>query len=91
LKEAGIDILAVVLGDSADRIRAFLADHPAPDLSVLLGDRATGESWHVQGPPVTFAVDADGIIRLGAMGERDWRAPVIEGKLRSLRRGPGAG
>jgi thiol-disulfide isomerase/thioredoxin len=64
LKEAGIDILAVELGDSADRIRAFLADHPAPDLSVLLGDRATGESWHVRGLPVTFAVDADCIIRL---------------------------
>jgi thiol-disulfide isomerase/thioredoxin len=91
LKDAQIEILSVDLGDSTDRIRRFLADHPAPDLKVLLGDRTTGEAWHVQGLPVTFAVDADGIIRLGAIGERDWRAPVIERQLRTLHRGADAG
>ena len=46
--------------------------------TILLGDRATGEAWHVQGLPVAYAVDADGILRLGAIGERDWDAPAIE-------------
>jgi len=85
LKNAQIEILAVDLGDSADRVRAFLADHPTPELPVLLGSRATGAAWHIQGLPVTFVVDADGIIRLGAIGERDWRAPAIERQLRALR------
>ncbi len=89
LQDARIEVLAVNLGDSADRIRAFLTDHPAPDLPILLGDRTTGEAWHVQGLPITFGIDAEGIIRLGAMGEHDWRAPVIERQLRALRRGAG--
>jgi len=78
LNKQRIEVLAVDLGDSPDRIRAFLAAHAAPDLPILLGDRATGENWRVVGLPVTFAVDADGIIRLGAIGERDWRSPMIE-------------
>jgi thiol-disulfide isomerase/thioredoxin len=86
LTDVPIEILAVDLGDSAARIRAFLADHPAPDLPILLGDRGTGEAWHVQGLPVTFVIDAEGIIRLGAIGERDWRAPIVERQLRMLRR-----
>jgi thiol-disulfide isomerase/thioredoxin len=84
LKDAQIEILAVDLGDSTDRIRGFLVDHPAPGLTILLGERAISAAWHIQGLPVTFAVDADGIIRLGAIGEQDWRAPGIERQLRTL-------
>ena len=90
LANTGIEILAVNLGDSADRIEAFLADHPAPNLPVLLGERATGAAWHVPGLPVAYAVDSGGILRLGAIGEQDWRDPAIEGQLRALTRKVGA-
>lgn len=82
---AGIEVFAVNLGDSAERIKAFLADHPAPGLPVLLdGQRASAAAWHVTSLPVAFAVDPAGILRLGAIGERDWRAPEIERQLRAL-------
>jgi thiol-disulfide isomerase/thioredoxin len=82
---AGIEIFAVNLGDSAERITAFFTDHAAPGLPVLLdGEKSAAVAWHVSDLPVTFAVDPAGILRLGAIGERDWRAPDIERQLRSL-------
>jgi peroxiredoxin len=84
LQQANVQVLAINLGDSVGRIRAFLADHPAPGLPILLGDRSTGEAWHVQGLPVAYVADGAGVLRLGAIGERDWAAPVIERQLRAL-------
>lgn len=81
----GIEVFTVNLGDRAERIAAFLADHPAPGLPVLLdSDKSAGIAWHVRELPVAFAVDRAGILRLGALGERDWRAPEIERQLRTL-------
>jgi len=79
------EVFAVNLGDGRERIASFLADHPAPGLPVLLDDeKSTAAAWHVRGLPVAYVVDPNGILCLGALGERDWRAPVIERQLRSL-------
>jgi peroxiredoxin len=83
--DAGIEVLAVNLGDSADRVAAFLQDYPAPNLPVLLDrQRSAAAPWHVRGLPVAYLVDRAGVLRLGAIGERDWRAALIEGQIRSL-------
>lgn len=85
LAETQVRVLSINLGDSAERITSFLAAHPAPGLPVLLDpDKVTAALWHVRGLPVAYAVDGEGILRLGAIGERDWRAPVIERQLRAL-------
>jgi len=85
LSDTGYEFLAVNLGDSRERIAAFIERHPAPGLPVLLDtEKVTAARWHVRGLPVAYVVDARGILRLGALGERDWRAPVIEGQLRTL-------
>jgi thiol-disulfide isomerase/thioredoxin len=85
LAETPVKVLSINLGDSAERIASFLADHPAPGLPVLLDpDKAMAAPWHVRGLPTAYAVDGKGILRLGAIGERDWRAPVIETQLRAL-------
>lgn len=85
LADAGIAILAVNLGDSRERISSFLVDHPALGLPVLLDhDKSTAAPWHVRALPVAYAVAPDGVLRLGAMGERDWRAPEIERQLRGV-------
>ena len=82
---AGIEVFAVNLGDSAERIAAFFADHPAPGLPVLLdGEKSAAVAWHVSELPVAYVVAPAGILRLGAIGERDWRAPEIERQLRAL-------
>jgi peroxiredoxin len=85
LADTGYEILAVNLGDSAERITAFLAKYPAPDLPILLdAERTTASPWHVGALPVAYALDRRGILRLGAIGERDWRSPDIEKQLRTL-------
>src|SRR5690606_6881411 len=70
--DTGIEVLAVNVRDSRERVADFLARHPAPGLPVLIdGTRATARAWHVQALPVAYAVDRLGILRLGAIGERD--------------------
>jgi thiol-disulfide isomerase/thioredoxin len=85
LADASFAILAVNLGDTTERITAFLANHPAPDLPILLDTEKTSAApWHVAALPVAYVVDPSGILRLGAIGERDWRSPAIERQLRAL-------
>jgi peroxiredoxin len=85
LAGTGFEILAINLGDNAERIATFLARYPAPALPILLDThRATASPWHVAALPVAYALDRSGILRLGAIGERDWHSPHIEKQLRSL-------
>jgi peroxiredoxin len=85
LADTRVEILTINLGDRPDRVASFLRDHPAPGLPVLLdSENAAAASWHVRGLPVAYAIDSGGILRLGALGERDWRANVIEAQLRAL-------
>ena len=82
---AGIAVIAIDAGDSRERVQAFLDSHPAPGLTVL---RDTGKhvatAWHVTGLPCAYGVSPEGQLRLGALGEREWTAPVIEAQLRRL-------
>lgn len=81
----GIAVLAINIGDSVERIRAFLETHPVPGLTVLRdSDKDVATAWHVIGLPSAFGVSPDGELRLGALGARDWTAPAIENQLRSL-------
>jgi peroxiredoxin len=85
IADAGVEVLAINLGDNAERVAAFLHHYPAPNLPVLLDlRRSAAAPWHVRGLPVAYVVDRAGVLRLGAIGERDWRAAVIEEQLRSL-------
>lgn len=85
LAKSKIAIFAVNLGDSAARVTDFLIEHPAPGLSVLLDvDKSASTLWHIIGLPAAYVVAPDGVLRLGAIGERNWRAPAIEQQLRAL-------
>ena len=85
LADSSFEILALNLGDSAERITAFLANYPAPNLPILLdAEKTAAAPWHVAALPVAYAVDQSGILRLGAIGERDWRSPDIARQLRAL-------
>jgi thiol-disulfide isomerase/thioredoxin len=85
LADTGYEILAVNLGDSAERINTFLASYPAAGLPILLdAEKTSAAPWHVSALPVAYAVDRSGILRLGAIGERNWRSPDIARQLRTL-------
>jgi len=85
LADTPYEIFALNLGDSVERINAFLANYPAPNLPILLdADKTSAAPWHIAALPVAYAIDPSGVLRLGAIGERDWRSPEIERQLRSL-------
>ncbi len=85
LADVSFEILAVNLGDTAERITTFLASYPAPGLPILLdADKSAAKPWHIGALPVAYVLDRSGILRLGAIGERDWRSPAIEQQLRAL-------
>jgi thiol-disulfide isomerase/thioredoxin len=85
LADTGYEILAVNLGDSAERINTFLASYPAVGLPILLdAEKKSAAPWHISALPVAYAVDRSGILRLGAIGERNWRSPDIARQLRAL-------
>jgi peroxiredoxin len=80
---ADVTVLTIDVGDSDDRVREFLDMNSVSGLTVLRDiDKSVATAWHVIGLPCAYGVSADGQLRLGALGARDWTAPAIEDQLR---------
>ena len=83
---AGIAVIAINVGDSAERIQRVSRQ--------ASGARTAGAARYRQtvsqrlgtctGLPCAYGVSPEGQLRLGALGEREWTAPVIEAQLRRL-------
>jgi thiol-disulfide isomerase/thioredoxin len=85
----GVAVLAVNLGGDRPRVLEFLDQTPCPGLPILLDETsALAGPYHVSGLPLTYVIDPKGIIRLGALGARDWSAPAITRQLLALRAAP---
>jgi peroxiredoxin len=75
-------VLAVDFGESAERVRGFLAEINV-DLPVLLDlDGAVQELYRVRGYPTTFFIDRSGVIRFFHIGQMS--AADIDSFLRQL-------
>lgn len=69
-EKAGTALLGVAVEDSRRRAREMLAAYGAPWPSADDPDRRISQRWGVGGGfPVTFAVDADGVVRGRHIGE----------------------
>ncbi len=83
LREEGIALLAVNVGEEEDAIFVFTADYPA-DFPLLL-DRS-GEvigQWPVKGLPTSYVIAPDGTLAYRAIGGRVWDDAAL---LRMIRR-----
>jgi DsbE subfamily thiol:disulfide oxidoreductase len=65
----GLVVVGSLYKDDADPARAFVAEQGATWPTVTDPDRALGSAWKVLGPPQTFFVDRDGIIREVQVGQ----------------------
>ncbi len=84
IKNSGINMLAINVGEDEDTIFNFMADYPI-DFKVLLdlsGDIIN--KWPVNGLPTTFVVDKNGYIIYRAIGGRDWSSDKLLNKVRAL-------
>ena len=79
LRERGLEILAVDVGETAEKMQAFLKDKPI-DFPVLLDSDAEAlRRWGVYAFPTTLVIDRNGRIRYAVFGAFDWDSrEVIE-------------
>ena len=84
VKNEGIEMIAVNVGEDEDTVSAFKAEHPI-DFRVLLDPSAEMVSdWPIKGLPTTFVIDKEGRLVYIATGEREWDSDEILNKVREL-------
>ncbi|MBG6232807.1 thiol-disulfide isomerase/thioredoxin [Labrenzia sp. EL_208] len=78
-------VLAVNIGDRQDKIEAFLGEIEHDGMSILLdNDKEMPAKWFLRGLPVTYIIDPQGKVALGAIGERVWDAPEMISGIRAV-------
>ena len=85
LREEGIEMLAVNIGEDEDTIFAFTADYPVEFPLLMDLDSTTIQSWPVKGLPTTFVVDPQGRLAYRAIGGREWDDPGLLSTVRGLK------
>ena len=83
-------ILAVDMGESEFQVREFLKQVPV-DFTILMdGDGATLKTWRVRAFPTSYVVDAEGRIRYGLFGAKEWDDADAVAKITALMAEAGA-
>ena len=87
LKNQGVQMIAVDVGEDEDTIFGFLSDYPIDFLVLLDIDGSEVTRWPVKGVPTTFVLDPKGRIVYTAIGGREWDDPALLEKILTLRTG----
>ena len=85
IKNDGIEMLAINVGEDEDTIFAFSGEYPI-DFTILLDE--SGEEikkWPIKGLPTTFVLNPEGQIVYQAIGGREWDNDDILEQVRKLR------
>lgn len=85
LKQEGVLMLGVDVGEDEDTIFQFTANYPVDFPMLLDRDTKVLEQWPVRGLPTTFIVDPDGRIVYQAIGGREWDDPELMAAIRALK------
>jgi len=85
IREEGVVMLAINMGEDEDTIFIFSADYPT-DFPILMDQSGEViEQWPVKGLPTTYVVAPDGRIAYRAIGSREWDDAGLLDKIRALR------
>jgi len=84
LRDEGVVLLAVDVGEDEDTIFAFTANY-AVDFPLLMDLESEAiNHWPVLGLPSTFIVDKQGALVYRAVGGREWDDPELLKAIRAL-------
>jgi thiol-disulfide isomerase/thioredoxin len=72
MKGRPFEVLAVNYGESPERVSRFVAKMKLTMPVLLDPYKNSVDAWKVRGLPMTFIVDAKGLVRYWSFGERDW-------------------
>jgi peroxiredoxin len=84
LRGAGVEVLAINVGEDEDSVFTFTATYPVGFPLLLDSDASVVERWPVLGLPTTFVVDKQGRLIYRAVGARAWDDPEILALIRQL-------
>ena len=87
LKEEGIHMIAIDIGEEDADVYSFIEDTPV-DFQILLDPESESLStWNLVGLPTTYILNTDGTIAYSATGGREWDDERIMDKIRALKKG----
>jgi peroxiredoxin len=79
------EVLAVNVGESKERVEAFLNKVPV-NFSILFDPQGdASRNWKVRGFPTTFILGPDGRIRYYHVGDLDWSQEIIVDQVKGIR------
>ena len=85
VKDKGIEMIAVNVGDDPQTVIEFMKDIPI-DFTVLLDpDSEQISGWQMHGLPSTFILNPNGEVAYQAVGEREWDNDELLAKVLALR------
>ncbi len=85
LKEDGVLMLAVNVGEDEDTIFQFTANYPVEFPLLMDRDSTVIGEWPVRGLPTTFVVDPQGRLVYRAIGGRAWDDEDLLAPIRALK------
>jgi len=84
LKNKGLEILAVNLGDSKNKVSSFMNEYKLSFTAVLDEKDITGSYYNVRAIPTTYIIDRRGLIIARLVGSIDWNTPKVIAALESI-------
>jgi peroxiredoxin len=85
LRDEGVELVAISVGDTPEQVRAFQAETPVGFPLLLDRDLKVHDLWKLRGMPTTYVIDPEGRQVFRAEGGRKWDSPRILEIIRSLR------
>jgi peroxiredoxin len=79
-------VLAVNVGESAEKARAFATTMPLGFPLLLDRDIKVSRAWGARVLPATYLIGADGVARFSYLGQLDWAAPEVRAVVEKLMR-----
>lgn len=85
LKNKGVVILGINVGEDADTIFTFTADYPVTFPLLLDSDSNVIQKYPVIGLPTTYVIDPQGRLVYKAIGTRDWNENALVRQILELK------
>jgi len=83
LKDKGLEIMAVNLGDSRKEVSEFMNNYKLNFPVGLDEKKLTGMYYHIQAIPTTYIIDRRGLIIARLVGSINWNTPKVIAALES--------
>lgn len=84
IKDKGVQILAVDVGEDADTIFEFLGSYPVAFPLLMDSDGSVVKQYPVTGLPTTYIINPAGEVVYRAVGSREWDDPALYEQLLQL-------